>query len=176
MENVSYIRGMNYRIALLGAILLTGMGTGCTSTSFLSKETLKIDSNPAGAEVWINNEQKGKTPLEIRLPSGDMYYVEIRREYFRPERVEVLSKLSDNGRSGVRVNPLVTRGYYSSLTPNPVEVNLVSTLIPEDPNAPKTWEEFSARLNQLYQLKKQGNITDGVFKVIHRQLIDFYDQ
>ncbi len=167
---------MKYRIALLGAILLAGVGTGCTSTSFLSKETLKVDSNPAGADVWINGEQRGRTPVDVRVPSGDMYYVEIRREYFRPEKVEVFSHLSDSGRSGVRVNPLVTRGYYSSLSPNPVKVDMVSVLIPEDPDAPKTWEEFSSRLNQLYLWKKQGSISDGIFKVIHRQLIDYYDQ
>lgn len=134
-----------------------------------------MDSNPAGAEVWVNGEKQGTTPVELSLVSIDVYDLELRREGFKTQRVTVYSDLSDNAKTGVRVNPLVTRGYYSSFTPNPVEVNLVSTLIPDDANAPKTWEEFSRRLNELDRWLAQGRISDQNHRLIKRQLIEFYE-
>ncbi|NLI80247.1 MAG: PEGA domain-containing protein [Deltaproteobacteria bacterium] len=35
--------------------------------------TGKIDTNPAGASVYVNNELKGKTPLELSLPLGQYH-------------------------------------------------------------------------------------------------------
>ncbi len=167
---------MKHRVVFFGMILLMTLGAGCTSTSFQSKETLQVDSHPAGAEVWVNGTLRGTTPLELRVPSIDVYNVELRRVGFRSEKVTVLSEFSESARTGFRVNPLVTRGYYSSLTPNPVKVDMVSVLIPAEPDAPRTWEEFSTRLNQLYQWYQTGQVSEGIFTVMQRQLVDFYDQ
>lgn len=160
---------------LQASVLLLLVFTGCSTSSFLATDRLKVDSNPAGAEVWVNGEKRGTTPVELSLVSTDVYELQLRREGFRTERVTVYSHLSQNAKTGVRVNPLVSRGYYSSLIPNPVEVNLISTLIPENPNAPKTWEEFSLRLNELDRWLAQGRVSDQNHRLIKRQLIEFYE-
>jgi len=57
-----------------------------------SKEsiTLKFESNPPGAQVWIGGEHRGVTPTELQVPRGsDMLDVELRREGFMPRRERV---------------------------------------------------------------------------------------
>lgn len=39
--------------------------------------SLKVDSSPGGANVFINNALKGKTPMEIDLPAGEKYEVRL---------------------------------------------------------------------------------------------------
>lgn len=148
---------------------------GCTSNSFIAKETLAVDSHPAGAEVWIKGDLMGHTPTKLELVSMDIHELEFRRTGFKTQKVTVYSDLSENAKTGFRVNPLVTRGYYSRLSPNPVEVELVSTLVPDDENAPKTWEEFSSRLNELDSWLTEGKVSQETHRVIKRQLIDFYE-
>ena len=52
-------------------------------TAPLPSGTLKIDSNPVGAEVWINGTLRGLAPLEIpHFPSGP-HQVEVKANHYR---------------------------------------------------------------------------------------------
>ena len=50
-----------------------------TLTPVDQKATLDVTSNPSGAEVYINGEKKGKTPLTLYLPP-DEYTIKIKKE------------------------------------------------------------------------------------------------
>lgn len=159
-------------LAFFGAFFVF---SACSSTQFQATETFRVDSAPAGAEVFINGKSVGTTPFSTRLETLDYYTVELRRFGYRPVSVEVVSVMSEQGRSGIRVNPLVTRGYYSSLQPNPVEIDLVSELVPSNADAPRSWEEFSNRMMQVESWYRAGDISSSTRENMRQQLRAFYE-
>lgn len=56
--------------------------SGLTGTT---KSRLMVNSNPAGADVIINGQKRGKTPLDLNLEPGN-YEVLIQKKKFREER------------------------------------------------------------------------------------------
>ncbi len=68
-------------------------GGGWFLRSFLSQKsapgTLSLESNPRGAEVWVDGVSKGVTPISLQLPSGK-HEVELRRRgAVRPLTIEI---------------------------------------------------------------------------------------
>ncbi len=52
---------------------------------------LTIDSEPSGAEVWIESRKLGKTPIELESPSsGETFEVELRKEGYAPKKVKIV--------------------------------------------------------------------------------------
>ena len=72
-------------------------------TLVLLNGTLKISSEPSGAEVYVNTSYRGITPLTLELPPGE-YTIEIKKEGYAPytekarilpgEATEVITTLS----------------------------------------------------------------------------------
>jgi hypothetical protein len=48
--------------------------------------SLTVESNPLGAEVFVNNRSVGKTPLVHELSPFDDGFVEVRKQGYRPSR------------------------------------------------------------------------------------------
>jgi serine/threonine protein kinase len=60
------------KIAIIFGILTLVSGIALISRHFLQpRTTLKINSTPPGAQVFIGDEFKGKTPFDIKLPLGE---------------------------------------------------------------------------------------------------------
>jgi hypothetical protein len=53
-----------------------------------------VSSQPAGAEIWLDKELVGHTPLELRLDRRAAHAVYLKREGYRPQLV-VLERLAD---------------------------------------------------------------------------------
>lgn len=54
-------------LGLLFAVTLTL--TGCASIAGDNTRAVSVDSNPKGAEIYVDNQQYGLTPATINLPS-----------------------------------------------------------------------------------------------------------
>jgi serine/threonine protein kinase len=62
--------------AIAAAVVLIALGTGGTYAARVAMQpppsgTLAVNSNPAGAQVIIDGNPKGATPLTLELPPGD---------------------------------------------------------------------------------------------------------
>lgn len=123
-------------IVLLAASLTLA---GCS----VSKERLKVESNPAGAFVYLNNDFVGTTPLNRNVNREIPYRVELRKPGYVTQTVQVAPTYTARGSSRpfLVVGPLEKRGFYVRLQPNPVEV----TLRPEEGFVPQpeaeTWQQ-----------------------------------
>lgn len=65
--------------ALLGIILVLHLA-GCATIFKGTKEEVKFDSEPAGAQVIVNGMVIGMTPCAFKLESKGQYMIEIRKE------------------------------------------------------------------------------------------------
>ena len=59
-----------------------------TEEAPVKKGKLRIKSSPAGAKVWIDHVEVGRTPLEVSLPAGK-HQVRISKDRFQPHNVTV---------------------------------------------------------------------------------------
>lgn len=67
--------------------------------------TLAISSNPAGADVLINNSNRGQTPIErLRLDSGE-YSLEIRQSLYHTHTEDFELKDGENKNLNIRLKP-----------------------------------------------------------------------
>ena len=110
--------------------------SGCASVTRGTKDTLVVESTPAGAEVRLSTGGTGKTPTSFQLPRKQMLDVYIEKEGYEPLTVHVSSQVSGTGAVGMAGNVLIGglvgigvdawTGASKDLRPNPIKVTLVA--------------------------------------------------
>ncbi len=69
---------MHARSAFIGALAALALLSGCAQRS------ITITSSPEGALVWLNDQQVGRTPVEVAFKWYGVYDVRLQREGFEP--------------------------------------------------------------------------------------------
>lgn len=115
--------------------------SGCASVTRGTKDTLVVESDPAGADVRLSTGQVGKTPTSFQLPRKKAFDVYLEKEGYEPLTVHVSSQVSGKGSVGMAGNVLVggiigvgvdaITGAAKDLKPNPIKVALVPLTKPE---------------------------------------------
>ncbi len=85
---------MRRSIRVLIALLVLISLSGCATVLKGSNEKVSFSSDPSGAEIYINGQYMGKTPLQINLRSKDVYSIEFRKQGYEPKVVQLNSKAS----------------------------------------------------------------------------------
>jgi hypothetical protein len=120
------------RLLLGGLLLLT---SGCATITRGTKDTLVVESEPAGAAVWLSSGQSGWTPTSFKLPRKHPVVVTIQKAGYETLTVNVNPQISGAGAAGMAGNVLVgglvgavvdpMSGAMKDLRPNPIKVTLV---------------------------------------------------
>lgn len=128
--------------------------SGCASVTRGTKDTLVVESDPAGAKVRLSTGQEGKTPTSFQLPRKKAFEVFIEKEGFEPLTVHVSSQISGKGGVGLAGNVLIggviglgvdaLTGAAKDLKPNPIKVTMVPLKKPEEPLAQTTVASVAA--------------------------------
>jgi len=128
---------MNYAIKIVTVALII-----CCSGCGTTKETLFINSDPAGARVTLSNGMVGATPCSFVVPLKEKTVVTIEKDGYEPALVTVAKKVSKKMVAGRAAMVAITLplaaiggsgggmgggviGPVSKLTPNPVSVKLL---------------------------------------------------
>lgn len=74
--------------ALIALFILSG----CATIFKGSSADIKVNSTPSGAEVWINDINKGTTPQTMSLKRDQNHVLEFRMDGYEPVRIEVNKK------------------------------------------------------------------------------------
>ena len=69
---------MSARGAIVVVLVTVAVSTGCVH------RTIMITSEPAGALVWLNDREIGRTPLEVGFEYYGTYDVRLERQGFEP--------------------------------------------------------------------------------------------
>lgn len=119
-------------IPALAALLLV---SGCASVTRGTKDTLVVESDPAGATVRLSTGGIGTTPTSFQLPRKKALDVFVEKEGYEPLTIHVSSQISGTGAAGMAGNVLVGgvigvgvdawTGATKDLRPNPIKVVLV---------------------------------------------------
>jgi hypothetical protein len=120
---------------LILALVLLLFISGCASVTRGRKDTLVVESVPAGAEVRLSTGGAGRTPTSFQLPRKKALDVYIEKEGYEPLTVHVSSQISGTGAVGMAGNVLIGgiigvgvdswTGAAKDLRPNPIKVTMV---------------------------------------------------
>ena len=80
-------------IKTLTLIICCLFGTNCATIIHGTRQNIAFSSNPTGAEVSINGESKGKTPVIIKLKRNEDYIVKIQLSGYLPYEINVVKKV-----------------------------------------------------------------------------------
>ena len=73
--------------SLIASLVL--MLSGCATVFKGPNERVSLNSDPRGAEVFVNDEYVGDTPLRLKLETKRGYRIEFRKEGYRPKVVNI---------------------------------------------------------------------------------------
>lgn len=72
---------------------LVWMSFGCAALFTSGRGKVSASSNPSGAEVWVNGEKMGQTPVTLRLKTKGEYTVTIKKEGYKEQVFRVTNKV-----------------------------------------------------------------------------------
>lgn len=70
------------KISLL--LFLVLFYSSCATLFKGTTEEVRFSSEPQRAEVWVNSQRMGETPLVLKLECKKTYTIEFRKEGFKP--------------------------------------------------------------------------------------------
>jgi len=106
--------------------------SGCATIIHGSKQTVGISSNPSKAQVSIDGQLVGETPVSTRLTRGDHHLVKIELPGYMPYETNLIRKVDGwiagnivfGGLIGLAVDA-ITGGMYK-LTPEQIQSELMN--------------------------------------------------
>lgn len=127
------INKQTFKTALL-IVIACSLNFSCASIFKGSSADVRINSNPAGADIFINGIDRGQTPQTLSLKRNQSYVLTFKKEGYEDLNFEVAKKFDIGttvvgnifswGLVGIIVD--VATGAAYSLTPADVEANLES--------------------------------------------------
>ena len=120
-----------YVAVLLAVCMVFSSGCATIATGGGEDQAVRVSSLPKGADVYVNDERVGKTPMSVRLPRKDVHQVRVEKAGYQPYERELKSGLNGwmfgniilGGLIGLGVDLL--SGASTSLTPTNVSPTLV---------------------------------------------------
>lgn len=74
------------------ALLITAITinfSGCATLFSGTKDEVELSSEPAGAEVYVNGQKRGKTPISLKLKKGKEYNIEFKKNGFEDKLFQI---------------------------------------------------------------------------------------
>ena len=115
-------------------VIISFIGSGC-ATIFCGKyQDVSVNTDPEGAEVYVDRHKKGVTPIELEIPRKKNATIKLKKEGYRDEFVLIKQRINPLCYLSYLLGPIILIDYGTgaiwSMTPTDVEI----TLEPEEPD------------------------------------------
>jgi hypothetical protein len=132
-----------YQVILIVFFLLSMfLACGCLTRMLSTAGTLNVTSAPRGADVYLDNQYKGRTPLVITDVSPGSHFVELRLSGF--ESWTTTGSMEERGASAIQAT------LEPAATPTPVQAFVYTTTVTQSPApVPATTPDASGTLELL---------------------------
>jgi len=157
-------------VLLLGVLVVSGGMTGCRTAS----QEIPIVSQPPGAEVYVDGERRGLTPVTIELSKDQAHRLELRLEGYRPYRTLLTAAEAENA-PYVKFGLLYDAGHYNEFTLPNGPIQLESELLPTS-RSPNPFGDLGTRVVQLDAQLAQGRINPDEHARILAELLAAYGE
>ncbi len=150
------------------------IGAGCATFEEGVRQEVLVVSFPSGAEVILNGESVGRTPLKLNLPRMTNHEVRLEKEGYKPEVRYFTPVPLDEETQMVRFGLMDDLGYYYDLSPEVMSSELESRLVPESAGV-DPFARMAQQALEADRMLEAGEITPAEHKVIIEQIITFFE-
>lgn len=151
-----------FKLLLLSSLCLVSL-TNCATIMHGTTQSIGISSNPSDADVWVDNQFVGSTPMIVNMSRKNNHIVTIALEGYHPYEAVFSKQLSGwvfgnvvfGGIIGLAVD-VISGGIYR-LTPEQVQAEMHSKNIAYSKNSQESYIAIVLRPDPSWQ--KVGNLT-----------------
>ncbi len=112
VSSIEFSQFLTTRLLSLSIIPLLGLLTislsSCALIAHGTSQNILVNSRPTGAEVFLEGELIGKTPMEVKLKRSGRHEITLR--YGEQERVVIVKSRADTGSIILDATPLAIAG------------------------------------------------------------------
>ncbi len=156
-------------------ILTSLLASGCATVIKGSKQSVDIESAPAGATVLVNGEPAGTTPTKVNLSRTATHEVTIEHPGYFSEKVTLTPEPNKAATAFIRFGIDQSTGATWDLTPDPVSVQLDPLILPDSVGQDPVGE-LAAKVLEVDERLYTGEIDADEHRYILSRLVEFYRQ
>ena len=163
--------------ALLTIFLTLFSTTACTThvaNSLQSKQEVSINTIPTNADVYMDGEFIGKTPMVLSLRSDVNHNIYFQKEGFKPTEEYLNTIYKHEKEPYVQFGLVKDLGYYYELSTDNVLTELTWESLPETRGI-NPFETMSSLIAKADNAKSSENLSADEHKVIIRQIVEFFN-
>ncbi|WP_309398639.1 PEGA domain-containing protein [Cerasicoccus maritimus] len=155
------------------ALIASFTFSGCELFEEGFEQPVTVYSFPTGADVSIDGESVGKTPVTVELGRLKAHQLVLNKTGYKPQKETVLPSRNDEGKGLVRFGLMEDTGLYYDLGPQPVQAQLVPDVLP-DSRGIDAYSEMATIITEVDQRRESGQIGPVEHKYIVDQIVNFY--
>lgn len=156
---------------VLSALLLGG----CETFRKGVPQDVVILSFPSDADVYINGEKEGQTPMRIELPRKVTHEIRLEKEGYN-SAVKYFSPVpNERSENFVRFGLARDLGYYVDLDPQSMKAKMRSGLVPNSVGS-DPFERMARQALEADRKLEKGEITPREHKYIIEQIVEFFEE
>ncbi len=155
------------------AFILVLSAAGCATLQKGSHQRVPIESEPPGAQVYINHEPAGETPMYAVLSRRSGHMVEIRKDGFDTQRVDVRPVPNRRDGAFIQFSSDDYTGALNDLRPSRVWVGMRPRILPAAAGSDPAGEK-EAKLEEARALRDAGRYSEGDYEYVVRRIEEFY--
>lgn len=150
---------------------------GCASWRLAFREgwpqEVTVFSFPAGADVYLNDERVGATPLNLELGRKIPHKITLEKAGYRSAVQYFVPQPNARERHTIKFGLLVDTGWYRDLTPEEMSAILDHRLVPRV-RSPEPFEDIAYRILQADALLAQGSLDPLEHRMLTEKIVGFY--
>jgi hypothetical protein len=167
---------MNFRNALLALFSLILLN-GCATIIHGTTQDIGVSTDPSGAEVLVDGQERYKSPTKITMKRKDDHMVEVSLEGFQKETINIKSVVSGAVAGNILAGGLIGWGIDAAsggqyrLVPENIDVRLRPIATQAGKPTEEAKESIEEKLDQLKKLKDRGKINQEEYDKMRKEIL-----
>jgi hypothetical protein len=158
-------------------LTILAISSGCATIIHGTTQDIGITTDPSGADLLVDGNERYKSPTKITMKRKDDHMVEVSMDGYQKETVNLKSVVSGAVAGNIIAGGLIGWGIDAAsggqyrLVPENVDVRLRTLASQTAPLAERTKESLEEKLDQLKKLKDNGKITEEEYKKMRQEYL-----
>ena len=165
-------------LGLVIIFLALGLINGCATIIHGTTQDIAITTDPSEADLLVDGRENYKSPAKITMKRKEDHIVEVTKDGYQKETVNIKSVLSGAVAGNIIAGGLIGWGIDAAsggqyrLVPEHVDLRLRPLQASEGGREPRYKESIEDKLDQLKKLKDKGKITIEEYTQMRKTVLE----
>ena len=159
------------------AVLTLFLTSACTSNmvcSIQSKQKVKVESIPVGADIYMDGELIGTTPIVLSLQSDMTHEIHFQKKGYKPTKRYLDPIYKHEKQPYVQIGLAKDLGYYYELSSDHLVAELEWESLPDTAGI-QPFETMSGLIAKADNALSSGDLTVDEHDVIIHQIVELFN-